>query len=116
MVSMKVTRMMSSRVIILAAKNSPPVIRDLRSGVLLLTLSTPDDSFVSVSCLTALEDRVYYCDSIRHVYVFKTGQGKQHSLTKVIDRKFHEKLNLFQGLNRLFSSSSLVLRFSSTRR
>ena len=90
MVSMKVARMMSARVIILAAKNSPPVIRDLRSGVLLLTLATPDDSFVSVSCLTTLEDRVYYCDSIRHVYVFQTGQSKQNSLTKTIDRKFHE--------------------------
>ena len=67
-----VSRWRGERVVLVAARNSSPVIRQLETGRLLLTLATDAYNSLdrSIKCCSLLNNRVYCCDFMGTLAIF----------------------------------------------
>jgi len=75
-VCLKVTTIMNKKAIIVGKKKSPPTVHDIRTGKLILSLTSPDVAFSSISCIVPTNEYIYCCDSSKRVLVFDTKYKK----------------------------------------
>ena len=67
---------MNKKAIIVGKKKSPPTVHDIRTGKLILSLTSPDVAFSSISCIVPTNEYIYCCDSSKRVLVFDTKYKK----------------------------------------